>query len=68
MTNRFLAAMFGAVLFGVLAPILYVLLVAVPQSIMGFVWLGVAGVVVGAALGALLPRVFGFVFEIFMDV
>lgn len=68
MTNRFLAAMFGAVLFGVLAPILYVLLVAVPQSIMGFVWLAVAGVVVGAALGALLPRVFGFVFEIFMDV
>ena len=68
MTNRFLAAMFGAVLFGVLVPILYVLLVAVPQSIMGFVWLAVAGVVVGAALGALLPRVFGFVFEIFMDV
>ena len=68
MTNRFLAAMFGAVLFGVLAPILYVLLVVVPQSIMGFVWLAVAGVVVGAALGALLPRVFGFVFEIFMDV
>ena len=68
MTNRFLAAMFVAVLFGVLAPILYVLLVAVPQSIMGFVWLAVAGVVVGAALGALLPRVFGFVFEIFMDV
>lgn len=68
MTNRILAAMFGAVLFGVLAPIFYVLLVAVPQSIMGFVWLAVAGVVVGAALGALLPRVFGFVFEIFMDV
>jgi hypothetical protein len=68
MTNRILAAMFGAVLFGVLAPILYVLLVAVPQSIMGFVWLAVAGVVVGAALGALLPRVFGFVLEIFMDV
>ena len=68
MTNRILPAMFGAVLFGVLAPILYVLLVAVPQSIMGFVWLAVSGVVVGAALGALLPRVFGFVFEIFMDV
>ncbi len=68
MIKRILAAMIGAVLFGILAPLTYILLLGVPQSLMNFVWLAVAGVVVGAVLGALLPRVFGFVFELLFDV
>ena len=68
MTKRILAAIFGGVLFGILSPLSYLLLIGAPESAMGFVWLAVLGVVVGAILGALFPRVFGFVFEVFMDV
>lgn len=68
MTKRILAAIFGAVLFGALTPLLYVLLIGVPGTLMGFVWLAALGVVAGAILGALLPRVFGFFFEFLMDV
>ncbi len=68
MTKRILAAIFGAVLFGILAPLAYVLLIGVPGSFIGVVWLAVLGVVVGAILGALFSRVFGFIFEVFMDV
>jgi hypothetical protein len=39
----------------------------VPGSFFGFVWLAVLGIAVGTFLGALFPRVFGFVFELFMD-
>jgi len=68
MTKRILAALFGAVLFGLLAPLAYVLLVGADMNLMSLVRLAVLGVVVGAVLGALFPRVFGFVFELFMDV
>lgn len=68
MTKRILAALFGAVLFGLLAPLAYVLLGGGDMNLMGLVWLAVLGLVVGAVLGALFPRVFGFVFELFMDV
>ena len=68
MTKRILAALFGAVLFGILSPLAYVLLVGGDMKLMGLVGLAVLGVVVGAILGALLPRVFGFVFELFLDV
>lgn len=68
MIMRILAAIFASVLFAFLIPIIYVLLEGVPQSLMSLVWLALAGVVSGAILGALLPRVFGFVFELFMDI
>ena len=72
MVKRVLAGVFGAVLFGIAVPVLSVLLVGVPESLMGFVWLAVIGVVIGvvigAIIGALFPRVFGFVFELFMGV
>ena len=67
MINRVLAAIFGAVLFGIIAPLAYVLLIRGPGSLMGFVWVAALGVVVGAILGALFPRVFGLVFEVVME-
>lgn len=66
-TKRVLAAGFGAVLIGIATPLLYVLLAGVPASLMGFVWLAASGVAAGAVLGALFPRVFGFVFEAFLE-
>lgn len=39
-----------------------------PDSLMGFVWLAIAGMFAGAILGACFPRAFGFIFEAFMDV
>ena len=65
---RILASIFGAVLLGVLVPLLYPLLASTPDSFVGYVWLAGIGVVLGAILGARFPRVFGIVFEIFMDV
>ena len=68
MLKRVLAAAFGALLFGVLVPLVCALTMDGPDELMGFVWLAVAGVVVGAALGWMLPRVFGFVFEVFFEI
>jgi hypothetical protein len=68
MTQRILAATFGALVFAVLCPLLYLLLMGVTGSLMDFVWLAVLGVVAGAILGALLPRVFGFFFEMLLGV
>ena len=68
MTRRVLAGVFGAILFGVLTPILTALLIDAPDTVMGFIWLAVIGVAAGAVLGACFPRVFGFVVEIFFDV
>jgi hypothetical protein len=69
MFRRVLAACFGALLFGVLVPVAYALFAGWPEG--GFttlILLAAVGVVVGASLGALFPKVFGFVFEVFMDV
>lgn len=68
MLKRVLAGAFGALVVGILAPILYVLLVGMPGSLMTFIWIAVIGVVAGAVLGAIFPKFFGFVFEMFMDV
>jgi hypothetical protein len=67
---RILAAGFGAVLFGIIVPVVYLLVFeGVPfGSLNGFLLLVGAGLAVGACLGALFPRVFGFIFEMFMDV
>lgn len=69
MIHRVLAAGFGAVLFGILVPLVYTLCIGWPDS--GFskiLLLAAAGLAVGAGLGALFPKVFGFVFEVFMEI
>lgn len=68
MIKRVLAGTFGAVIFGVLAPLLYALLVRMPDSFSTVLWLAGSGMAIGAVLGALFPRIFGFVFEVFLDV
>ncbi len=69
MIKRTLAAIFGAVLFGVIVPIVYfVALRSFPlEGVKGIALLAGSGALLGAVLGALFPKVFGFVFEIFMD-
>ena len=37
-----------------------------PEGLSGWVWLTVGGVVLGARLVVLFPKVFGFVFEVLM--
>lgn len=68
--KRILAAIFGAVLFGIVVPLAYFLLFdRFPiEGIKGVALLIGAGVTAGAILGALFPRVFGFVFETFFDI
>jgi hypothetical protein len=68
MIDRLLAAILGGMLFGVLLPICSAVLIGMPDTLMGFVWLAVTGIFVGGILGASFTRVFGFVFEIFLDV
>lgn len=59
--------MFGALLFGIAFPVAYSVLASNPTGGMGsLLWLIGSGVVVGAILGAMFPKVFGFVFEIFL--
>ena len=68
MLKRVLAAAFGAFVIGILAPVLYLVLVGVPGSMGAFIWIALIGVVTGAILGSLYPRFFGFIFEIFLDI
>lgn len=68
MLKRVLSAAFGAFVFGILAPVLYLLLVGVPGSMMAFIWIALIGLVTGAILGALFPKFFGFISEIFLDI
>jgi len=62
--KRVLAALFGAVLLGILVPIASFLMF---DGLGGIALLAGLGAVIGAILGALFPRVFGFVFGIFFD-
>ena len=68
MIRRVLSGIFGTVLFGILAPILFVLIDCSPNSFSGFVWIVAAGMVLGAFIGALFPSVFAMIFEIIMGV
>ena len=67
--KRVLAAIFGAILFGIIVPIAYFFAFhRFPFDIFtGIALVAGAGAVLGAILGALFPRVFGFVFESFLD-
>ena len=64
MLKRVLSGIFGTVLFGILAPIIFVLFVDVPNSFSGLVWIVGAGMI----LGALFPSVFALIFEIMVEV
>lgn len=68
MIKRFLAAVFGGALIGVLFPISYVLLIGIPDTLMGLLWLASIGCLTGVIAGAILPKVFGFIFEVILDV
>ena len=68
MIKRIAAGAFGAVVLGISVPVLYILLIGVPASLLGIVWIALIGVATGAVLGALFPKFFGFVFETMMDI
>jgi hypothetical protein len=66
--KRVFAAIFGAILFGIIVPIGYFL--AFHQfpfdSLTGIALVAGIGAVLGAILGVIFPRVFGFIFESFL--
>lgn len=68
--KRLLAAIFGAILFAILVPIGWILAFSgLPSlgNLNGLIVLIGSGLAVGALLGALFPKVFGFIFEMFFD-
>ena len=68
MIRRTLSALFGTILFSVAVPIgYYFAFDGFPEGLKGFVVIVGVGAVVGAILGAFFPRVFGFIFEMFLD-
>ena len=69
MIKRFLAAIFGAVLFVIIVPIGYSLTFdQFPiDGFKGIILVAGGGMALGAVLGAMFPRVFGYVFEMFLD-
>ncbi len=66
--KRILAAIFGGVLFGILVPIAYSIFLDVPESPAGLIGIFSLGAFSGLILGFLFPRVFGFIFEIFLSI
>lgn len=69
MIKRTLTALFGAFLCSILAPIAYYFVFdGFPlEGFKGFLAIIAAGTVFGAILGALFPRVFGFIFEMLLN-
>lgn len=68
MLRRVLAALFGAVVFGILVPIVYLLYLDPPaDGFTGLLILVGGGALLGALLGIIFPRVFGFIFEVIFD-
>ena len=70
LVSRLLAALFGAVLFAIIVPVSYWLIfdgMPTESFLTGIATLIVAGLVIGAVLGVLFPRFFGFIFESFVD-
>lgn len=68
MIRRTLAAVFGAIVFGLLTPLTWSLVIGWPESTTTWALLVVAGLVIGAALGAAFPKLFGFLVEVILDV
>ena len=70
MIRRTLAALFGGFLFSIFTPIIYFFLFdAFPlDGFKGIAVVIVSGAALGAVIGAMFPRVFGFIFEMFIDI
>lgn len=69
MIKRLLAGLFGAILFGVIIPItLFVGFESLPlDGPSGLLIIIGASTVFGFAMGCSFPKVFGFIFEIFIS-
>ena len=70
MIRRTVAALFGAFLFSIITPIVYFFLFdSFPlEGFKGVAAVSAAGAVFGAVIGVLFPRVFGFIFEMFLGI
>ena len=67
---RLFAALFGGVIFAIITPLSYWLIFDSVPSESFFTGIGIlagAGFVIGAVLGAMFPKAFGFIFELFTD-
>ena len=70
MIKRTLSALFGAFLFSIITPIAnFLLFETFPlEGFKGIAAVSAAGAFFGAVIGALFPRVFGCIFEMFLDI
>ena len=70
MIRRTFSILFGALIFGIIAPVAILLLFdAFPfEGFKGIAVVSAAGAVFGMVMGALFPSVFGFIFEMFLDI
>ena len=66
--DRILAGALGAIVFSVLTPLLYALLIGWPGSLTAFGWLAAAGAVVGIVFGVCFARFFIFVLEFIAEI
>jgi hypothetical protein len=66
---RILAILFGAILFSVIVPVVYYLSFNqfLFDSFTGIALLVGIGLISGGILGAIFPRVFGYIFTFFLD-
>lgn len=71
MIKKFLAALFGGILFAIITPISYWLIfnsTPLEGFLSGMILLAACGFLFGAILGFMFPKVFGFLFEMFLDI
>jgi hypothetical protein len=71
MIKKLLSALFGGTLFAIITPIAYWwIFSSMPLEgfFSGVILLAACGFLVGAILGLMFPRVFGFLFEMLFDV
>lgn len=70
MIKKVLAAVFGGILFAIIMPIAYWLIFSsmpLEGFLSGIILLVTCGFIFGGILGALFPKVFGFLFEVLLE-